>query len=91
MRVKVPLAFLLVETVLFDRALLLLLLLLLPLLAEAAARVAAAFLTLLVNMDVMRSWPLDKSVTFFDFLTATDFSVGCEDGITAGSDLTKSK
>ena len=84
MRVKVPLAFLFVETVLFDRALLLL-----PLLAEAAARVAAAFLTLLVNIDVMRSWPLDKSVTFFDFLIAADFSVDCEDGITAGSDLTK--
>ena len=83
MRVKVPLAFLLVDTVLLqeeeegreeeDEE------------DDEAASVAAAFRTLLVNMEVMRSWPLDKSVVFFAFLPNNDFSAELEEGITAGS------
>ena len=77
-RVKVPLAFLFVETVLLEAER--------ELEAEeAAASVAAAFRTLFVNMEVMRSCPFDSRVDFFGFFPIDGFSVGCEEGITAGS------
>ena len=54
--VRVPLAFLLVETVLPDGAV-----------------EEEAFLPLFEKIDVIRSWPLDRSV-FFDFFNPVDFS-----------------
>ena len=78
-RVNVPLAFLLVETDLLEegrdsRE------------EEEEEEEEEPFLRLLENMDVMRICPLERRVAFFDFFPAADFSEGCEDGITAGSE-----
>ena len=76
-RVNVPLAFLLVETDLLEEG---------RDSREEEEEEEEPFLRLLENMDVMRICPLERRLAFFDFFPAADFSEGCEDGITAGSE-----